>query len=137
LDGLSRQLFTNSASFNELFNKLRDKGEKFVVVLDQLDALSQTLSSDRRWLKTYIKLIQELLKLPNARIIISTRSFDLDYDADLRKFNDTQVIKQIEVGKLSETEVTDILKLLKLTAKSQLLIELLTIPYNLELFTKI
>ncbi|HCX74997.1 MAG TPA: hypothetical protein DHU93_05870, partial [Algoriphagus sp.] len=84
------------------------------VVLDQLDALSQTLSSDRRWLKTYIKLIQELLKLPNARIIISTRSFDLDYDADLRKFNDTHVIKQIEVGKLSETEVTDILKLLKL-----------------------
>lgn len=137
LDGLAKQLFTDLASFNELFNTLRDKGEKFVVVLDQLDALSQTLSSDRRWLKTYIKLIQELLKLPNARIIISTRSFDLDYDADLRKFNDTHVIKQIEVGKLSETEVTDILKLLKLETKNKLLIELLTIPYNLELFTKI
>ncbi|RLJ75128.1 NACHT domain-containing protein [Pedobacter alluvionis] len=137
LNGLSKQLFTDLTSFNELFNVLRDKGEKFVVVLDQLDALSQTLSTDRRWLQTYIKLIQELLKLPNSRIIISTRNFDLDYDADLRKFNDTQFIKQIEVGNLSETEVTDILKLLKIEAKSKLLIELLTIPYNLELFTKI
>ncbi|WP_051315835.1 NACHT domain-containing protein [Algoriphagus vanfongensis] len=137
LNGLSQQLFTDVTSFNDLFNVFRDKGEKFVVVLDQLDALSQTLSTDRRWLLTYIKLIQELLKLPNSRIIISTRSFDLEYDADLRKFNNTKVIKQIEVGKLSEKEVTDILKLLKIEAKSKLLIELLTIPYNLELFTKI
>ncbi len=137
LNGLSKQLFTDLESFNELFNALRDKCEKFVVVLDQLDALSQTLSTDRRWLQTYIKLIQELLKLPNARIIISTRSFDLDYDADLRKFNDKQVIKQIEVGNLSEKEVTNILKLLNLETKSKLLIELLSIPYNLELFTKI
>ncbi|WP_339904779.1 NACHT domain-containing protein, partial [uncultured Cyclobacterium sp.] len=137
LNGLSKQLFSDLASFNELFDVFQDKGEKFVVVLDQLDALSQILSTDRRWLQTYIKLIQELLKLPNARIIISTRIFDLEYDADLRKFNDTQVIKQIEIGKLSETEVTDILKLLKIEAKSKLLIELLTIPYNLELFTKI
>lgn len=137
LNGLSEQLFIEIASFNELFDGFQDKAEKFVVVLDQLDALSQTLSTDRRWLQTYIKLIQELLKLPNARIIISTRSFDLEYDADLRKFNDPQVIKQMEVGKLSETEVSDILKLLKIEAKSKLLIELLTVPYNLELFSKI
>jgi Cdc6-like AAA superfamily ATPase len=84
LKGLSKQLFTNLESFNDFFNALRDKGGKFVVLLDQLDALSQTLSTDRRWLQTYIKLIQELLNLPNTRIIISTRSFDLEYDADLR-----------------------------------------------------
>ncbi|MHA7129239.1 NACHT domain-containing protein [Algoriphagus namhaensis] len=137
LNGLSKQLFINLESFNDLFNALRDKGGKFVVVLDQLDALSQTLSTDRRWLQTYIKLIQELLNLPNARILFSTRSFDLDYDADLRKFNDKQVIKQIEIGNLSEKEVTNILKLLNLETKSKFLIELLSIPYNLELFTKI
>jgi hypothetical protein len=137
LNGLSKQLFTDVASFNALFNVFQNKGERFVVVLDQLDALSQTLSTDRRWLQTYIKLIQELLKLPNARIVISTRSFDLEYDADLRKFNDIQLIKQIEVGNLSDTEVTDILKLLKIEVKNKLLVELLAVPYNLELFTKI
>ncbi|MGI4727005.1 MAG: hypothetical protein ACRYGB_00380 [Janthinobacterium lividum] len=137
LEDLAKQLFKNVLSFQSLIAAVGTEGKKFIVILDQLDALSQTLSSDRRWLQTYIKLIHELLNLSYVRIVISTRSFDLEYDADLRRFNNTQHIRQIEVGTLTKAEVINILKLLTIDVKSDLLIELLTVPYNLELFTKI
>lgn len=137
LEHLAKQLFTNVASFTNLISAVEAQGNRFIVFLDQLDALSQTLSSDRRWLQTYVKLIYELINCQNVRIVISTRNFDLEYDADLRRFNDGQNIKHIEVGNLSTTEVKNILKLLDIEVKSELLIDLLTVPYNLELFTKI
>ncbi|UCS92443.1 AAA family ATPase [Echinicola marina] len=137
LKDLSKKLFNNVNSFQELFYTISKQEKKLIVFLDQLDALSQTLSSNREYLRTYVKLIYELINLKNVRIIISSRNFDLEYDADLRKINSESGIKRIEVGSLSPDEVNKVLKSLGISVKNQMLINLLTTPYNLELFTLI
>ncbi|WP_312398390.1 ATP-binding protein [Sphingobacterium sp.] len=136
-EDLAKQLFSTGISFEDIFSKATDSGKQTVILLDQLDALSQTLSTDRRWLKTYLSLIDYLLEKRNVKIILSTRTFDLDYDADLIRFNDLQRIKHIEVDLLSPEEVSSVLRTLTINIKNNTLLELLRVPYNLELFTKI
>lgn len=133
---LAKQLFGTGISFEDIFREVGDSGKKFIVLLDQLDALSQTLSADRRWLQTYVTLIDRLLEIRNVRVVISTRSFDLEYDADLRRYSATGV-RQIEVGNLLQEEVGTVLKTLTIQVKNPVLLELLRVPYNMELFTKI
>src|SRR5690606_2653849 len=53
---------------------------KVIIILDQLDALSQSLSANRDNLGTYNLLIEKLKRITNARIIISVREYDLNYD---------------------------------------------------------
>lgn len=135
-EDLAKQLFSTGISFEDIFSKATASGKQTVVLLDQLDALSQTLSTDRRWLKTYLFLIDYLLEKRNVKIILSTRSFDLDYNADFIRFNSHHV-KHIEVDLLSPNEVSSVLKTLAIDIKNNILLELLRVPYNLELFTKI
>lgn len=137
LDDLAKQLFTNGISFDDILSKAASTEKRIVVFLDQLDALSQTLSADRRWLQTYVMLIDRLLEQRNVRIILSTRTFDLDYDADLRRFSDQNLVRQIEVGNLTKEEIETALKILGITVKNKVLLELLSVPYNMELFTMI
>lgn len=134
---LAKQLFTGNVSFTDIMSNISTTGKTLVVFLDQLDALSQTSSSDRRWLQTYIKLIYDLLNYQNVRIVLSSRNFDLDYDADIRKFNMDQGVKHIEVINLEKDEVVRTLNMFGVSPKSDVLIDLLRVPYNLELFTKI
>jgi hypothetical protein len=136
-EDLAKQLFSTGISFDDIFSTAATNGKQVVVLLDQLDALSQTLSTDRRWLKTYISLIDYLLEKRNIRIILSTRSFDLDYDAELIRFSDQHKVKHIEVDLLSLDEVSSVLRTLNISIKNNTLLQLLRVPYNLELFTKI
>jgi hypothetical protein len=134
---LAKQLFNDRIGFEDIFASAAATGKKLVVLLDQLDALSQTLSTDRRWLLTYMTLIDRLISQRNVRVILSARSFDLDYDADLIRFSDQNKVRQLEVDILSIEEVTSVLKILGITIKNNVLFELLRVPYNIELFTKI
>jgi len=136
-EDLAKQLFSTGISFDDIFSAGAASGQQVVVLLDQVDALSQTLSTDRRWLKTYMSLIDYMLQQGDIRVILSTRSFDLDYDADLIRFSDQQKVKHIEVDMLSLDEVSSVLKTLNISIKNSMLLELLRVPYNLELFTKI
>lgn len=135
--GLYDQLFLGHGSFREFIAMSKQSRQPFVVILDQLDALSQGLSNERRWMKTYLDLIDDLLDHSHVRIVLSSRTFDLDYDADLHRFSKTSVIKHIEVDRLSQDEVLRICSQLGFPEPNAVLRELLSIPYNLELFTKI
>lgn len=130
-------LFQTISSLQELEKCIVSSGKSCVILLDQLDALSQTLSSDRSYLSTYVRFIEELMSLKNTRIIISSRSYDLQYDAELKRYNDSNFITKISVDHLLEEDVRSTLKALKIENVSERLVNLLTIPYNLELFTKI
>src|SRR5690606_11433817 len=61
LQDLTLQLFNNILSFREFISAVKSADKKVVIILDQLDALSQTLSSDRRYIQTYVKLIDTLI----------------------------------------------------------------------------
>ncbi|RZK41031.1 MAG: AAA family ATPase, partial [Hymenobacter sp.] len=57
-----------------------------VVLIDQLDALSQSLSANREALGSYRELIQLLLRQPDVRVLISCRTFDLETDPLLQTY---------------------------------------------------
>ncbi|MEN5195784.1 hypothetical protein [Sphingobacterium faecium] len=130
-------LFQTISSLHELERCIASSEKHCVILLDQLDALSQTLSSDRSYLSTYVRFIDELMSLKDTRIIISSRSYDLQYDAELKRYNDSNFITKISVDHLLEEDVRSTLRTLKIENVSERLVSLLTIPYNLELFTKI
>ncbi len=59
--------------------------ERVVVLVDQVDALSLTLSGARRTLDYMLGVIARLRSIPNVRIVVSCRSFDYSTDPRLRQ----------------------------------------------------
>ena len=104
---------------------------RVVVIIDQIDALSQTLSANRKPLQTYILLIKKLEDYENVRIIISTRDFDLNYDAQLAPYKNKNIF---DAGRLTKSEVEQILTKINVFGYNHELIELLRTPLHLELF---
>jgi hypothetical protein len=107
---------------------------KVVIIIDQIDALSHTLSSNRDNLNTYILLLEKLKAIPNVRIVISVREYDLAYDPALSIFKKNE---SFNINKLEELEVLKILKRLKVTNVNPSLLKLLSVPLHLELFCQV
>jgi hypothetical protein len=133
---LESKLFINDFTFTNLIEELNIKKEKLVVIIDQIDALSLTLSSNREYIQTYNRLIAELINEQNVRIIISTRSFDLEYDAELSVYNSNEYTK-IKADLLTVDEVQKALTFFKIQCNSNKFLELLRTPNHLEIFCKL
>jgi hypothetical protein len=123
-----------SLPIEESVRKLAETNQKVVVIIDQIDALSQTLSANRELLGTYLSLIQKLKKIENVRIVISTREYDLNYDPYLQNL---KANTSFEAKYLPDEEVLNILKELKIQDAPKGLIKLLSTPLHLELFCQI
>jgi len=132
----NKLFFGDDFSFSKIIRFIKSKQKKLVVIIDQIDALSLTLSSNRQYIQTYNRLINELLDEKNIRIIISSRSFDLNYDADLSLYKSDK-FKNINVAKLSVENVQDTFKLFNVNCNSDKVIELLRTPNHLEIFCKL
>jgi hypothetical protein len=106
-----------------------------VVLVDQLDALSLCLSTDRSPLRSYAELLTELSLLPNVRFILACRSFDLQYDPDLSQFNSAD---RVEIPLLTDAQITDALQAFARTETAASLPgplrELLRTPLYLDLY---
>jgi hypothetical protein len=133
---LESKLFINDVSFNDLINEVNTKKENLIVIIDQIDALSLTLSSNREYIQTYNRLVAELINEKNIRIIISTRSFDLEYDAELSVYNSNEFTK-VKADLLTVEEVHKALTIFKIQCNSNKLLELLRTPNHLEIFCKL
>lgn len=90
--------------------KIRDTIEFFsigfdevILIIDQIDALSQCLSNDRNHLNMMMTLLTSLGDWPNVRAIVSCRKYDLNYDSDLRTLE--RKAKRIDIGDLTDDEV--------------------------------
>jgi hypothetical protein len=136
INELESKLFINDFTFTDLISEVNTKKEKLVVIIDQIDALSLTLSSNREYIQTYNRLIAELINEDNIRIIISTRSFDLEYDAELSVYNSNEYTK-VKADLLTVDEVQKALAIFKIQCNSNKLLELLRTPNHLEIFCKL
>ncbi|MBB5638256.1 hypothetical protein HDE68_004185 [Pedobacter cryoconitis] len=104
-----------------------------VILIDQLDALSFTHSVSKDFIITYTQLIYQLLAVPGTRIIFSARTFDLDYDSELKAFKDEQYYK-IKASTLTADQVKIVLSEISVHHPSPQLVELLRIPNHLNMF---
>lgn len=107
-----------------------------VIVIDQIDALSQSMSSDRRYMDVFKGFINRFENDANVKIIISVRNQDLNYDPSLRQFRKNNTI---HVSKLSSEQLFEQLSKIGITKNqiSNKLLELLRIPNNLNIFSRI
>lgn len=92
--------------------------ELLVVIIDQIDALSQYLTNDRNRLNVMLGVIATMNGRPGVRIIVSCRKYDLEYDAALNRLKDKS--ETVELGELSDTQVNDVLDRLDAGLKSTL-----------------
>jgi hypothetical protein len=110
--------------------------QKVVILIDQIDALSQTLSSSRDYLITYNRLIDSLSKYPEVKIVLSIRTFDLNYDSELKHYQSAK-IKKIRLNPLKKEEAKSILKKYSVDNVSEKLLELLCVPNHLNVFCRL
>lgn len=109
--------------------------DKVVVLIDQIDALSLSLSADRSNLGNYQKFIAQIIELPNVRIVVSCREYDFKYDS---AFSTYQNKIRTTVEKLPIEQVKNILNSLDKThdfSKQQ--IEFLRNPLHLNLYCEV
>lgn len=80
------------------------EADKMILIVDQIDALSQSLTNDRTHLNMMMAVLSSLNNWPNARAVVSCRKYDLEYDSVLNSLKDKSTI--VEIGELTEKEVT-------------------------------
>ncbi|MFY0603261.1 MAG: AAA family ATPase [Flavobacteriaceae bacterium] len=134
---LEQKLFQKrDVTFEDIVSTITNEDQKLVILIDQLDALSQTLSTQRDYLTTYNRLINDLSQKSNVRIIISVRTFDLNYDSDLRRYRS----EEFSIYKLKPLQIPEVKKVLvvfNIKNPSKKLLEILKLPSNLNLFCKL
>lgn len=115
------------------FRRLSNNDEYPVLIIDQIDALSKTLSADRKPINLLDSLISAIAIIPNSRIVISCRPYDMDYDPLLSKYKHE---KNISLKNLEVEQVNEVLTLMgkKTYEEGTKMSEFLRVPINLELF---
>lgn len=81
--------------------------KRIVVIVDQLDALSLSLSSDRKTLESIVTLIKRLSAFPSVRVVVSCRLYDLKYDPKLEDIR--RISKEWVIGPFSHKTISNIL----------------------------
>jgi hypothetical protein len=123
-------------SFEKVVRTLSEANERVVVLIDQIDALSQSLSAKREYLDAYNLLVRKFIAIDRVRVVISVRAYDLDYDNEL-KFYKNQ--KSFKVGLLNAGQVTQLLAKLGIRENEVpgQLLNLLQTPHHLNVFCKV
>ena len=80
--------------------------KRVVLLIDQIDALSQSLSSNRTPLRSMLNLIERVRLVPHVRIVLSCRPYDLEYDPIL---NGMKIPVKWELKNLSTEKVRFVL----------------------------
>lgn len=111
----------NTVSLEDLYNAISccaAEQHGVVVIIDQIDALSQSLSNDRNRINGIVSILSSLNGWSNVRAIISCRKYDLDYDATLCRLKEKAEI--IELGELRNEDVDAMLLKLETGIKDKL-----------------
>lgn len=130
------QLLHLPDTVERIIARLSEMTPKTILLIDQIDALSLTLSSDRTQIDKYKELISRCLKLPHVLIVLSCRTYDLNNDLDLNQYKANQ---KVEVGPLSKEEITFTLGQTQIdpTVLPKETLELLSTPLHLSIFLQL
>lgn len=123
-------------SIIDLAKKLVETYATVVILIDQIDSLSQAVTTKRDYIDTYNKILHELQRIPRVKIVISIRTFDLTYDYE---FTNYRQFKKVTVQPLSKSQLTTALTKLgiNIDSLSENLVSLISVPNHLDIFCKI
>ncbi len=121
----------------EAIKLLANEHEQVVVLIDQIDALSQSYSIEREQLLLYRKLIADLTySIPNLRIVVSCREFDLAFDPNLSNLRPGKTEK---LGNFSMEDITKVFaeSSVDIASVPERYLSFLGKPLHLELFLRV
>jgi len=123
-------------SIEKVILTIKKQYDKVVILIDQIDALAQSVSISTEYIDTFTKVICKLADFEGVRIVVSCRIYDLNYDNELKFYNNQEVFK---VDLLTEENVNTVLEKLgiNLSIVPKSLLELLRTPNHLNVFCKI
>lgn len=75
-----RQSIHLAKPIETVVEEIARKYKRVILLIDQIDALSLSLSSNRTPLRSLLKLIGQIQHISNVRVVISCRPYDLEYD---------------------------------------------------------
>lgn len=133
-DDLSKKMHL-AKPIEVVVEEMAQKYKRIVLLVDQIDALSLSLSSNRTPLRSLIKLIEKISAVGNVRIVISCRPYDLEYDPLFDRLN---IKNKWELKDFTKDEVINILN--ENNCKEHInehLLQFLGNPLNLYLFLKV
>lgn len=90
-----------------VIGELAQQYKRVILLIDQIDALSLSLSSNRTPLRSLLKLISRIIDISHVRVVISCRPYDLEYDPLLDQL---QVKHKWELKEFPKEKVEEILK---------------------------
>ncbi len=107
-----------------------------VVLIDQIDALSQYMSKNRQTMNCYLEFIEVMSDINNVKIVVSCREFDLKHDQSLKRLD---IGHKISVRSFTKDEVNKVIKAFNLNVNmlNAKLVALILIPSNLYLFVSL
>lgn len=117
---------------------LKADQKQLVIVVDQIDALSQYLTNDRKQINLLVTLLSRLKKYKDVKVVVSCRKYDLEYDNALNSL--CKNTKIIDIGELSTSDVKQTLNFLNEGIFAQLdsnTLKLLQTAHFLNLFCMI
>ncbi|MDD5406720.1 MAG: ATP-binding protein [Sulfurovaceae bacterium] len=131
----SRESFSKIFGVENILHSVKQlaRKEKVIILIDQLDALSLTMSSNQKMINLILEFIEQLKYISNVKIIVSIREYDLKNDPLFKNLEDSNIIRtqllsfEYVNGKL-QSFVKDS------TTLSNTLIELLRTPLHLSIF---
>jgi hypothetical protein len=112
-------------------------GSNCVLIIDQIDALSLVSGRNEHLWPVFDELIAEAKRIPNMRILLACRAFDLQHDQRLRQLAGAgRLADLIELGFLDVGQVQAAIRVAHFDPGllSPLELELLRNPFNLQLF---
>lgn len=80
---------------------------RVVLLVDQIDALSLALSSNRKPLRSILRFLENIQSEEKVRIVVSCRPYDLEYDPYLEQF---QFGNRVQMDPLKPEVVEEVLK---------------------------
>lgn len=133
-DELSRKIRL-AQPIEVVIENMAQKFKRVILLIDQIDALSLSLSSNRTPLRSILKLIKQIQYISNVRVVISCRPYDLEYDPLL---NNLRIKNKWELKELTKEQVLQTLKDNQCNERlSDNLLNFLGNPLHLYLFLKV
>lgn len=110
-----------------------------VLVIDQLDIVSATSGRNPHFFECVQQMIAEAAAVPNMRIVLSCRTFDVANDARLRRLVAADDARVLTVGPLTEAQVLATTEALGFDATrlTTTQMEILALPLHLALLAEI
>ena len=106
MDDLRGKLYL-ARPIEDVIREEASKRKRVVLLVDQIDALSLSLSANRTPLRSLLSLIRRLANIPHVRVVISCRPYDLEYDPELQNL---KIKNRWELKELSEEQVLQTLR---------------------------